>query len=96
MLPFPGKKIGLDLKSYASPAPPLYTSIIEPADNMVLLEVPVGWYGDWHPTPEKQWPILMTGECEFKAGNGEKTIRKADDVVLLDMRRMMRLVKGTR
>ena len=26
----------------------------------------------------------MTGACEFEAGNGERTVRKAGDVVLLD------------
>jgi hypothetical protein len=49
-----------------------------------FLELPVGWYGDWYPTPVRQWLILMTGECEFEAGDSEKMIRKAGDVVLLD------------
>ena len=78
------KTIGLETKDYAPPAPPLNTSVLEPANNSVFLELPVGWYGDWHPTPVRQWLILMTGACEFEAGDGERTIRKAGDVVLLD------------
>jgi len=84
MFPFRGKTLDLESKDYAPPAPPLYTSVIESADNSVFLELPVGWYGDWHPTPVRQWLILMTGACEFEAGDGERTIRKAGDVVLLD------------
>jgi hypothetical protein len=71
---FEVKPIGLESKDYAPPAPPLYTSVIESADNSIFLELPVGWYGDWHPTPVRQWLILMNGACEFEAG----------DVVLLD------------
>ena len=77
-------KIDLESTNYAPPAPPLKTSNIKPADNSVFLELPVGWYGDWHPTPVRQWMILMSGECEFEAGDGERTVRKSGDVVLLD------------
>lgn len=78
------KRIHLTSKDYAPPAPPLNTSAAEPAEQSVFLELPVGWYGDWHPTPVRQWLILMTGECEFEAGDGERLIRRAGDVVLLD------------
>lgn len=76
--------VGLKSKDYAPPAPPLNTSTLESADKSVFLELPVGWYGDWHPTPVRQWLILMSGACEFEAGDGERLIRKAGDVVLLD------------
>ncbi len=78
------KTIDLEAKDYAPPAPPLNTSNLESADNSVFLELPIGWYGDWHPTPVRQWLILMTGMCEFHAGDGEKITRKAGDVVMLD------------
>lgn len=78
------KALGLKSKDYAPPAPPLNTSTLESADNSVFLELPAGWYGDWHPTPVRQWLILMSGACEFEAGDGERLIRKAGDVVLLD------------
>jgi hypothetical protein len=78
------KTIDLEAKDYAPPAPPLNTSNLESADNSVFLELPVGWYGDWHPTPVRQWLVLMTGKCEFEAGDGERVIQKAGDVVMLD------------
>jgi hypothetical protein len=76
--------IVLESKDYAPPAPPLYTSKLESANNSIFLELPPGWFGDWHPTPVRQWLILMSGKCEFEAGGGERMIRKAGDVVLLD------------
>ena len=78
------KFVVLEEKDYAPPAAPLNTSKGEPADHSVFLELPVGWFGDWHPTPVRQWLILMTGECEFEAGDGERAVCKAGEVVLLD------------
>jgi hypothetical protein len=81
---FERKSIALAARDYAPPAPSLNTSTSQPADKAVFLELPVGWYGDWHPTPVRQWLILMTGECEFEAGDGEQVLCNAGDVVLLD------------
>ena len=81
---FERKSIALAARDYAPPALPLNTSTSQPADKAVFLELPVGWYGDWHPTPVRQWLILMTGECEFEAGDGEQVLCNAGDVVLLD------------
>ncbi len=81
---FEMKSITLQTKDYAPPAPALNISTLEAADNSVFLELPVGWYGDWHPTPVRQWLILITGMCEFEAGDGERTTCKAGDVILLD------------
>jgi hypothetical protein len=81
---FETNHINLETKDYAPPAPALNTSALEAADNSVFLELPIGWYGDWHPTPVRQWLILMTGMCEFEAGDGDRVTCKAGDVVLLD------------
>ena len=81
---FETKRIELSAKNYAPPAPSLNTSNLGAADNSTFLELPVGWYGNWHPTPVRQWLILMTGKCEFEAGDGKRVKRKAGDVVMLD------------
>jgi len=78
------ENIALASKDYAPPALPLNTSTLEPADNSIFLELPAGWFGVWHPTPVRQWLILMSGECEFEVGDGERKIRKTGDIVLLD------------
>ena len=77
-------EISLESNDYAPPASPLYTSSPVPADKIVFLELPAGWYGDWHPTPVRQCLTLITGECEFEAGDGERCRRKAGDIVMLD------------
>lgn len=69
---FDTKKIGMEATNYAPPAPSLNTSSLAAADNSTFLELPVGWYGDWHPTLVRQWLILMTGVCEFETGDGER------------------------
>ena len=81
---FERKSVPLAARDYALPAPPLNTSEPAPADKALFLELPVGWYGDWHPTPVRQWLILMTGACEFEAGDGERVVCRAGEVVLLD------------
>ena len=81
---FDTSNIELKMNDYAPPATPLKTSPAESAKAMVFLELPVGWFGDWHPTPVKQWLFLLTGECEFEAGDGERCRRKAGEVVMLD------------
>ena len=81
---FETKRMNLEARDYAPPAPALNTSTLESADNYTFLELPVGWYGEWHPTPVRQWLIFMTGACEFEAGDGERAVSKAGDVVMLD------------
>ena len=80
------KTITIDLKAndYAPPATPLNTSSPAPAEASLFLELPVGWIGDWHPTPVRQWLIFMSGECEFSVGDGDSCRRQAGDVVMLD------------
>ena len=81
---FQTKTIDLEANNYAPPAPSLNTSIMASADNSVFLELPIGWCGDWHPTPVRQWLVIMSGMGEFEVGDGEKSVRKAGDVIMLD------------
>ncbi|MCB2100243.1 MAG: cupin [Rhodobacterales bacterium] len=78
------RTVGLAGSDYAPPAVPLFTSTPETATTTLFLELPVGWYGEWHPTPVRQWLILMTGALEFEAGDGAFRQSVAGDVVLLD------------
>jgi len=80
---FEWDSIELESSDYAPPAPSLNTSKLESAKNSVFLDLPIGWYGTWHPTPVVQWLILMSGELEFEVEDGERITRGAGDVVLL-------------
>jgi hypothetical protein len=76
--------VPLASNDYAPPALPLNTATPAPARRMVFLELPAGWFGDWHPTPVRQWLIFMTGQCEFETGDGQRHLSQAGDAVLLD------------
>jgi len=75
--------IPLETNDYAPPAVPLNTSALLPANACIFLELPVGWVGDWHPTPVRQWLILMSGEVEFEVEDGERRRQRAGDAVML-------------
>ena len=77
-------QIELTQKNYAPPALPLFTSAPESASALVFLELPKNWLGEWHPTPVRQWMIMITGEIEIETGDGKKIILNAGDVFLLD------------
>jgi len=83
---FEVRSVALQKSDFAPPAPPLFNSAPGKAERSLFLELPTGWYGEWHPTPVRQWLILMSGACEFEAGDGERMHRKAGDVVMLDDR----------
>ncbi len=77
-------EIELASNDYAPPAVPLNTSAAMSARNVVFLELPVGWFGDWHPTPVRQWLIFMAGQCEFETGDGQRHTSRAGGAVLLE------------
>ena len=78
------QKVGLNNADDAPPTLPLMTSSMKTAEKFVFLKLPVGWHGDWHPTPIRQWLILLSGELEFEVGDGKQFRRKTGDVVMLD------------
>jgi hypothetical protein len=81
---FENATVELESHDYAPPAPPLGVSSGRSAEAIVFLALPVGWYGDWHPSPKAQWLVFMSGECEFETSDGELRRARAGDVVILD------------
>jgi hypothetical protein len=72
--------------NYAPPAPVLNSSALEPASASLFLELPAGWWGDWHPTPVRQWIAILSGTCEFEVEDGTVSIQKKGDLIMLDDR----------
>jgi hypothetical protein len=56
---------------FAPPAPPLDLSSFTPATQFGFLRAPVGWFGDWHPTPCRQIMFYLEGEIEAETSDGE-------------------------
>jgi hypothetical protein len=50
---FDDAQIDMSLADYAPPAPPISVSGVIPADGVVLLSSPIGWFGDFHPAPRR-------------------------------------------
>ncbi len=60
----------MELKS-VNFAPPVNISAFTPAKHFALLHAPVGWFGDWHPTPYRQFFFILVGKVEVRVNDGE-------------------------
>jgi quercetin dioxygenase-like cupin family protein len=69
---------------FAPPAPPLNLSKPLPAERIILADVPAGWVGDWHPTPSRQFAIVLSGELEVEVSDGDVRRIEPGGVVLLE------------
>ncbi len=63
--------IPLSEVNFAPPAAPLQMSERLEARNLIFATLPQGWYGDWHPTPARQYFVLLTGSLEAEVSDGE-------------------------
>lgn len=59
-------------RDFAPPAPPLHLSPMVPATGFAFVRFPVGWVGDWHPTPQRQIFFYLAGELEGETSDGER------------------------
>ena len=75
--------IELASADFAPPAPPLEVSEIVEARHGFLRASP-GWFGDWHPTPARQFMCLLSGVLEVSVSDGETRRMTPGTVVLLE------------
>lgn len=74
-------RVGLMSRDFAPPAPPLdVTEVVEARHG--FLRAPPGWFGDWHPTPARQFMCILSGAMEVAVSDGE-TRRIVPGVILL-------------
>ena len=81
---FSDNNIKLELSDFAPPAPPIELSGYYPASRCVFTVFPVGWYGDWHPTPERQIFICFQGILEVTVSDGEKRMVSQGCIVFVE------------
>ncbi|WP_077489621.1 hypothetical protein [Sinomonas mesophila] len=56
---------------FVPPAPPVLLSPSQPASAFSIERVPPGWFGDWHPVPQRLMAVYLSGSGEMVASDGE-------------------------
>ncbi len=69
---------------FAPPAPPLNLSVLVPATGCAFLTAPAGWYGDWHPSPRRQFVVYLAAETALETSDGEVRRVGPGSVVLVE------------
>ena len=77
-------EVELQETDYAPPAPPLNVSSFQPATAYGFVAAPPEWYGDWHPTPKRQFFLYLAGQMEIETSDGEVRSIGAGDVLLVE------------
>jgi hypothetical protein len=68
---FEEMQLDLALTDYAPPAPPLKLSAFTPATQFGFMKAPAGWSSDWHPSSARNLFVVLSGEWEVTASDGE-------------------------
>jgi len=77
--------IPFELKNFAPPAQPFSVSPLSEAIECGFLHLPVGWYGEMHPSPIRMWIFVLQGSMRFEASNGDtREIRPGSALLLED------------
>jgi hypothetical protein len=77
-------EIPLATLDFAPPAQPMNLSAFTAATRWGFFEIPIGWEGDWHPTPRRQVFFWLAGEVEIMASDGEVRCFPAGTVLLVE------------
>ena len=75
--------IDLTSEDFAPPALPLEVSQIVEARHGFLRAAP-GWFGDWHPTPARQFMCVLSGVLEVSVSDGETRRMTPGTIILLE------------
>jgi quercetin dioxygenase-like cupin family protein len=68
---FSDEEMELEAVNCAPPTLPVNISVFTLAKHFVVLSVPAGWFGDWHPTPHRQFFLDLVGEFEVRVTDGK-------------------------
>jgi quercetin dioxygenase-like cupin family protein len=77
-------EVELALADYAPPAPPLKLSDTREATQFGFMEAPAGWTSDWHPSSARNLFVVLSGEWEVTASDGESRRFSVGEVLLVD------------
>jgi len=81
---FKDVEVELQESDFAPPAMPLNMSSFRSANECGFAIAPPGWYGDWHPTPQRQFLFYLAGQVEVGVSDGEVRTFGPGDIVLVE------------
>ena len=79
-----GLSVEMEQTNFVPPAPPIAVSALQPAVAYAFLCVPRRYFGDWHPSPKRQWLVFISGQMEFETSDGQRYLGRPGSVVLLE------------
>jgi quercetin dioxygenase-like cupin family protein len=65
-------------------APPLHLSKTTPATEFTFFGAPAGWESDWHPSNARNLFLVVSGEWEVTASDGETRKFTVGDCLLVE------------
>src|SRR2546430_2049277 len=69
---------------YVESAAPLQLSARHAAVDCRFMDAPAGWTSDWHPSSARNLFVVLSGEWEVTASDGERRRFKTGDMLLVD------------
>jgi quercetin dioxygenase-like cupin family protein len=77
-------EIDLELTDYVQAAPLLSLSNMSAATQFGFMEAPKGWTSDWHPSTARNLFVVLSGEWEVTASDGESRRFEVGNVLLVE------------
>ena len=77
-------EVEFSITDFAPPAKPVGVAQPIPATQLVFIHTPLGWAGDWHPSPARQYCLVVSGELEFTVTDGATRRFGPGEVVLME------------
>ena len=69
---------------FAPPSPPIDLTAFWDATRVAIMRAPPGWRGEWHPAPERQLMLYLSGNVEAETSDGMRRAYGPGTVVLLE------------
>src|ERR1700687_3780033 len=74
----------LNLTDFATSAPPLFLSSLNPATQFGFFGAPAGWDSDRHPSSGRNLFVVVDGEWEVTASDGETRRFSSGSILLVE------------
>ena len=81
---FADDTMAFEVKAFAPPSGPIGVSPVTEAKTFLLTTADRSWVTDWHPTPRRQYVIMLAGSITVEVESGEKRMFKRGDILLLE------------